>query len=162
MRQILSKILIGSIHRLTAEIVLGFRGLFSAVYLLDEMTLRASNAVQRRLAGLGLRHEQLRLFGELTDMGSVAAETKALIFSRRGGQVCVQSGSKGRRMDRARQRGGFPLFKNPLMAAFAFAGIGKGFFDDSLRFGILRRPLLDAVGGQAQGHQERANNASFE
>ncbi len=65
---------------LLPSIVLGLRWMFGPIHLLDQMTLRAGDAVQRRLAGLRLSHEQLGLLGELPHMRRMAPKAERLIF----------------------------------------------------------------------------------
>ena len=138
MREILDWILVGAIESLAADLVFWLRRMFGAVYLLDQMTLRAGDTVQRRIAGPHLINEQLSVFGELPDLRRMAAETERLIFTSGRVEIGFKGHPKGRRMDGFRERRSFPLFKDPLMAALALVGMRKSLFYERLRFDVLR------------------------
>lgn len=160
MREILGRIFIGTIHRLIAEFVFRLRRLLRAIDLLDEMTLRASHAIERGVAGLRLSHEELCLIGKLTNVWRMTTKTERLVFSCRRRKVRIQGSSEGWRMDRPREGRGLPLFEHPLMAAFTFARTGKCFFNRALGLGILSQALLNTITRQRDEEHRCAQDES--
>src|SRR5262245_10079427 len=97
------------------------------------MTLRAGHSIQRWVPGLGLIDKELDLSGKFAHVGRMTTKAHGLILPRRGRQKHIERGAEGRGMDRTRERGRVPLFKDALMATFTFAGGRKGLFDGTLR-----------------------------
>src|SRR5689334_6322407 len=119
MGQILHRIFIRSVQRF-AWIIFRNGRIIRAVHLLDKMTLRTPDAVDRGIARLRLLDECLDLIKKLVDMRGVAFEAERLILSAGKRSILIQGGSEDRRMNRFGERRGFPFFEDTLMATFAF------------------------------------------